>query len=216
MRTRSICITTCSWRLTSIANWTPDCLVCGRICSIYSISRRRSGSCRSAAASDTIRPSCPRWSARRGRSLPSIAKRNSLSGPDLTFDERKNVEVIHGDGCRDVGGPADVIIVHAGFTHPHPLWLDSLRPQWSTVGAAYQARQARYTVSRSLAWAANTTLKRSDGIEIFPCHGRGNTALDERLTNWWETASALAPLRFGGIAQGLPSNGEPRRRNIRG
>ena len=29
--------------------------------------------------------------------------------------EYGNVEVIPGDGCRDVGGQADVIIVHAGF-----------------------------------------------------------------------------------------------------
>jgi protein-L-isoaspartate(D-aspartate) O-methyltransferase len=49
------------------------------------------------------------------------------------------------------------------------------------------------------------------GIDIFPCSGRGNTGLDERLTDWWETASALEPLRFRSIDQGLPSN--HRRRN---
>jgi protein-L-isoaspartate(D-aspartate) O-methyltransferase len=44
------------------------------------------------------------------------------------------------------------------------------------------------------------------GIEIFPCRGRGNTTLDKRLTDWWERASALGPLRFRRIDRGLPSN----------
>ncbi|MGY4485691.1 protein-L-isoaspartate O-methyltransferase [Bradyrhizobium sp. LM3.2] len=41
----------------------------------------------------------------------------------------RNVVVVHGDGCEDIGEPADVIIVHAGFSQPHPLWLQSLRPR---------------------------------------------------------------------------------------
>src|SRR3954468_13663083 len=41
----------------------------------------------------------------------------------------RNVEVVHGDGCEELDEPADVIIVHAGFSQPHPLWLQSLRPR---------------------------------------------------------------------------------------
>jgi protein-L-isoaspartate(D-aspartate) O-methyltransferase len=44
-------------------------------------------------------------------------------------------------------------------------------------------------------------------IRIFPGQGRGVTALDDRVADWWQRASALAPLRFRGIAQGLPSDG---------
>ena len=51
--------------------------------------------------------------------------------------EHRNVKVIHCDACSDVGGLADVIIVHAGFTYPHPLWLKSPAPPWPTIGAAY-------------------------------------------------------------------------------
>ena len=52
------------------------------------------------------------------------------------------------------------------------------------------------------------------GIDIFPCNGRGNTDLDDRLSDWWQMASALAPLQFRAIDdQGLPSN--KRRRNKR-
>jgi protein-L-isoaspartate(D-aspartate) O-methyltransferase len=122
--------------------------------------------------------------------------------------EYGNVDVIHGDGFRDVGGQADVIIVHAGCTHPHPLWIRSLRnagrllvpltkPSWqgtimkiTRLGHQYRAEAVRR-------------------IEIFPCRGRENTLLHERLTDWWETASALAPLRFRSIKHGLPSNDAP-------
>ena len=44
-------------------------------------------------------------------------------------------------------------------------------------------------------------------IRIYPGQGRGITALDDRVADWWQRASALAPLRFRGIAQGLPSDG---------
>ena len=60
----------------------------------------------------------------------------------------ENVEVVHGDGCEDVGGPADVIIVHAGFTHPHPLWLKSLRPKGRLLGRS-PPRTGRERSSRS-------------------------------------------------------------------
>ena len=42
-------------------------------------------------------------------------------------------------------------------------------------------------------------------IRIFPGKGRGRTALEERVTDWWERASAVAPLHFRRIEQGLPS-----------
>ena len=125
--------------------------------------------------------------------------------------EHENVEVIHGDGCRDVGGAADVIIVHAGFTHPHPLWIKSLRRAGRLlVPLTKQSRQG--TVVKITRLGDLYLAKAIRGIEIFPCEGRSDTALDERLTDWWERASALAQLRFCSIDQGLPSNRAPRRR----
>ena len=44
-------------------------------------------------------------------------------------------------------------------------------------------------------------------IRIFPGRGRGTTALDDRVADWWQRASALAPLRFRDIEQGLPADG---------
>jgi protein-L-isoaspartate(D-aspartate) O-methyltransferase len=117
-----------------------------------------------------------------------------------------NVEVVHGDGCEDIGEAADVIIVHAGFSHPHPLWLRSLRPRGRLLVPLTQ---------RDREGAALKITRKGKGFEaeavqqlrIFPGHGRGVTALDDRVADWWQRASALAPLRFRGIAQGLPSDG---------
>ena len=126
--------------------------------------------------------------------------------------ERKNVEVIHGDGCHDIAGSADVIIVHAGLAHPHPLWIESLcRDGRLLVPLTKQNRQG--TVVKITRLDSGYQAEAVRGIDIFPCNGRGNTALDDRLSDWWQMASALAPLRFRGIDQGLPSN--KRRRNKR-
>jgi protein-L-isoaspartate(D-aspartate) O-methyltransferase len=38
-----------------------------------------------------------------------------------------NVEVHSGDGAKLNPGPCDAILINAGVTHPHAIWLDSLR-----------------------------------------------------------------------------------------
>ncbi|MDA9431766.1 protein-L-isoaspartate O-methyltransferase family protein [Bradyrhizobium sp. CCBAU 51627] len=117
-----------------------------------------------------------------------------------------NVEVVHGDGCRDIGDAADIIIVHAGFSHPHPRWLDALRPRGRLLVPLTQ---------RDREGAALKITRKGKGFEaeavqqirIFPGHGRGVTALDDRVADWWQRAASLTPLRFRSIAQGLPSDG---------
>lgn len=117
-----------------------------------------------------------------------------------------NVEVVDGDGCAEIGEPADVIIVHAGFSHPHPLWLEALRPRGRLLVPLTQ---------RDREGAALRITRRGKGFEaeavqqirIYPGQGRGTTALDDRVADWWQRASALAPLRFRGIEQRLPSDG---------
>lgn len=118
----------------------------------------------------------------------------------------RNVEVVHGDGCEKVGDAADIIIVHAGFAHPHPLWLQSLRPRGRLLVPLTQ---------RDREGAALKITRRGRGFEaeavqqirIFPGRGRGVTALDDRVADWWQRASALAPLRFRRLEQGLPADG---------
>lgn len=117
-----------------------------------------------------------------------------------------NVEVAHGDGCRDIDESADVIIVHAGFSHPHPVWLQLLRPRGRLLVPLTQRDRegAALKITRK---GRGFEAEAVQQIRIFPGQGRGTTALDDRVADWWQRASALAPLRFRGIEQGLPSNG---------
>lgn len=116
-----------------------------------------------------------------------------------------NVEVVRGDGCRDSDEPADVIIVHAGFSYPHPLWLQALRPHGRLLVPLTQRDRegAAVKITRK---GRGFEAEAVQQIRIFPGQGRGVTALDDRVADWWQRASALAPLRFRGIEQGLPSD----------
>lgn len=118
----------------------------------------------------------------------------------------RNVTVVDGDGCKDVGEPADVIIVHAGFPQPHPLWLQSLRPRGRLLVPLTQRDRegAALKITRK---GRGFEAEAIQQIRIFPGKGRGTTALDDRVADWWQRASALAPLRFRRLEQGLPSDG---------
>lgn len=117
----------------------------------------------------------------------------------------RNVTVVHGDGCTEIGDPADVIIVHAGFAAPNPAWLAALRPRGRLLVPLTQ---------RDREGAALLIRRRGRGFEaeavqqirIYPGRGRGISALDNRVADWWQRASALGPLRFRGLAQGLPTD----------
>lgn len=115
-----------------------------------------------------------------------------------------NVTIVQGDGCKDVGEPADVIIVHAGFSHPHPLWLQSLRPRGRLLVPLTQRDRegAALKITRK---AKGFEAEAIQQIRIFPGRGRGVTALDDRVADWWQRASALAPMRFRALERGLPS-----------
>ena len=118
----------------------------------------------------------------------------------------RNVEVINGDGCAEVREPADVIIVHAGFSHPHPHWLQSLRPRGRLLVPLTQ-RDREGAVIKITRKGKGFEAEAVQQIRIFPGQGRGTTALDDRVADWWQRASSLAPLRFRGIERGLPADG---------
>jgi protein-L-isoaspartate(D-aspartate) O-methyltransferase len=117
-----------------------------------------------------------------------------------------NVEVFHGDGWEEIGEPADVIIVHAGFSHPHPLWLQALRPRGRLLVPITQ-RDREGAVVKITRRGRNFEAEAVQQIRIYPGRGRGPTALDDRVADWWQRASAVAPLRFRGIDRGLPADG---------
>ncbi|KJC53336.1 rRNA adenine N-6-methyltransferase family protein [Bradyrhizobium sp. LTSP857] len=118
----------------------------------------------------------------------------------------RNVEVINRDGCAEVREPADVIIVHAGFSHPHPHWLQSLRPRGRLLVPLTQ-RDREGAVIKITRKGKGFEAEAVQQIRIFPGQGRGTTALDDRVADWWQRVSALAPLRFRGIERGLPAHG---------
>jgi protein-L-isoaspartate(D-aspartate) O-methyltransferase len=118
--------------------------------------------------------------------------------------EQQNVEVIHGNGFDAIPGPADVIIVHAGFAYPHPSWIKLLRRNGRLLVPLTRPSR-KGTVVKITRLAVGYQAEVVCGIEIFPCSGRGDSPLDECLTDWWEKASALSPLYFRGIHRGLPS-----------
>jgi protein-L-isoaspartate(D-aspartate) O-methyltransferase len=118
----------------------------------------------------------------------------------------RNVAVVHGDGCEEFSDPADVIIVHAGFSHPHPLWLQSLRPRGRLLVPLTQ-RDREGAALRITRRGRGFVAEAVQQIRIFPGQGRGVTALDDRVADWWQRASALAPLRFRRLEQGLPADG---------
>ena len=118
----------------------------------------------------------------------------------------RNVTVFHGDGCEEIREPADVIIIHAGFSHPHPLWLEALRPRGRLLVPLTQ-RDREGVALRIRRRGKGFEAEAIQQIRIFPGRGRGTTALDDRVADWWQRAAALAPLRFRAIAQGLPSDG---------
>jgi protein-L-isoaspartate(D-aspartate) O-methyltransferase len=103
---------------------------------------------------------------------------------------RRNVKVIHGDGCRVILGPSDVLIIHAGFTHPLPLWLDSLRPGGRLL-VPVTNEDWQGSVFRIERTATGYYAEALAQIEIFPCQGRGKGKTDQRLMRFWETMARM-------------------------
>lgn len=114
-----------------------------------------------------------------------------------------NVAVACCDGTQVTGGKADVILVHAGFTQPHPAWLKALRPGGRLL-LPLTGPSREGTVIKITRLDDGYQAEAVRRIAIYPGHGRGDSELDERVVDWWERAAAIAPVRFRRIAHGLP------------
>ncbi|WP_426611006.1 protein-L-isoaspartate O-methyltransferase family protein [Bradyrhizobium sp. McL0616] len=141
----------------------------------------------------------------RGRVLAIECDQRLAARAANFLRDYRNVGVIYGDGCADIGEPADVIIVHAGFSHPHTHWLQSLRPRGRLLVPLTQ-RDREGAVVKITRKGKGFEAEAVQQIRIFPGQGRGSTALDDRVADWWQRASSLAPLRFRAIEQGLPAD----------
>lgn len=140
-----------------------------------------------------------------GQVLAIDCEKEFIAQAKANLRDYKNVRVLCTDACRTIGEPADVIVVHAGFTHPHPLWLQSLRLNGRLL-VPLTKRNREGTIVKITRKADGFHAEAVRRVEIFPCKGRGETDLDEQVADWWEQASVLAPIHFRELEQGLPSD----------
>lgn len=110
------------------------------------------------------------------------------------LQERSNVKVIHGDGCSYDAGMAEVIVVNAGVTYPHALWLDSL-PVNGRLELPLTTSDRQGTVFIIKRLAKGYAAKALRRIEIFPCEERGSVQGDPRLIFWKQAAEKVNSLR---------------------
>lgn len=111
------------------------------------------------------------------------------------LSDRSNVQVIHGDGCQLPFNSVDVIIVHAGVSHPHAAWLDALaiggRLQLPLTSAGRQG--IVFQITRKPSGFEAKALRR---IEIFPCdEGDNKSEANLRLPFWNPITSRVRSLR---------------------
>lgn len=101
-----------------------------------------------------------------------------------------HVEVIAGDATTYDPGPVDAIFVNAGATHPHPLWLDSLKPSGRLVfplvrwpeGAKFGVGGAGWGVMLRIQRLQSGHSARWLGPSgFYPCFGAVDAEADRRL-----------------------------------
>lgn len=108
---------------------------------------------------------------------PGLAKRSRENLRHLS-----HVEVVEANGARHDPGPADVIFVNAGVTHPAPLWLERLREGGrlilplthargeETRGVVLAVRRNGGLAARAISW-----------ISVFHCEGARDDEMNRRL-----------------------------------
>jgi protein-L-isoaspartate(D-aspartate) O-methyltransferase len=141
---------------------------------------------------------------RTGSVLALESDRELAARAKANLRGHENVDVVRADACRRIEGRADVIIAHAGFTSPHPLWTKSLLPNGRLL-LPLTGKDREGPVVRIRRRGGVFEAEAIGRITIFPGQGRGTTALEARVTDWWERALALGPLTFRSIEHGLPS-----------
>ncbi|HLG80781.1 MAG TPA: methyltransferase domain-containing protein [Bradyrhizobium sp.] len=141
---------------------------------------------------------------RKGKVLALDSDKTLAARAAANLRDYGNVTVVGGDACRKVEGRADVVIAHAGFTSPQQLWLRSLRADGRLL-LPLTGQDRHGIVVRITRHGDTFEAEAIRRIKIFPGQGRGTTALEARVTDWWERALALGPLRFRSLEQGLPS-----------
>lgn len=96
-----------------------------------------------------------------------------------------HVEVFEGDGCERDPGPCDAILVNAGATHLHSIWLDSLRPNGRLLIPLTVTdetdRGGDGRVLKITREPRGFTASFISEVRIFPCVGGRDPDLNEKL-----------------------------------
>lgn len=111
------------------------------------------------------------------------------------LQDRDNVEVIHGNGCQQDYASFDAIVVHAGVSHPHAIWLDALAMNGRLqVPLTASGRQSIvFQITRRKPGYEAKALRR---METFPCEeGTRKLLLSQQLAFWNPVTSGINSLR---------------------
>lgn len=109
--------------------------------------------------------------------------------------DRNNIQVIHGDGCRQEFSSFDAIMVHAGVSHPHSIWLDALAVNGRLqVPLTASGRQnIVFQITRRKSGYEAHALRR---METFPCdEGTLRSKINQQLAFWNPVTSGVNSLR---------------------
>jgi protein-L-isoaspartate(D-aspartate) O-methyltransferase len=95
---------------------------------------------------------------------------------------RPNVEVVTADGSVTDPGPADVIVVNAGATHPMPAWLGALMPGGRLLLplTADNGRGSVFRIER-LPEPGGFSASVVSGVQIYPCAGARTPHSERKL-----------------------------------
>jgi len=111
------------------------------------------------------------------------------------LEDRSNVQVIHGDGCQQEFSSFDAIIVHAGVSHPHAIWLDALamNGRLQVPMTASGRQNIVFQITRRESGYEAQAVRR---IETFPCdEGANKSQINQQLAFWNPVTSGVNSLR---------------------
>ncbi len=111
------------------------------------------------------------------------------------LQDRDNVQIIHGNGCRQEFSSFDAVIVHAGVSHPYSAWLDALAVNGRLqVPLTASGRQnIVFQITRRKSGYEAQALRR---MEAFPCdEGNNKPQLNQQLAFWNPVTSGVNSLR---------------------
>jgi protein-L-isoaspartate(D-aspartate) O-methyltransferase len=97
------------------------------------------------------------------------------------LEEFKQITIVDANGLEYDSGPFDVIIVHAGVTHPLALWLDNLRAGGRMI-LPLTDEQGKGLMLKITREPAGWTARFVSGLTIFHCVGGRDPELCRRLT----------------------------------